>query len=72
MRSINKCRLYLQELTLADIYECNGKDVCKKAHTGIRHVAISGKTYYSGLKMLEKGHKSGMDYGRAPGFMDKK
>ena len=36
IRTINKCRLYLQVLTLADIYDSGGKNVCKNVREGHR------------------------------------
>ena len=37
IRNINKCRLYLRVLTLADIYECNGRIIYQKTLNGNRH-----------------------------------
>lgn len=36
IRTINKCRIYLQVLTLADIYDSGGRNVCKHIREGHR------------------------------------
>ena len=36
IRSINKCRIFLQVLTLADIYDRGGKNICANIRTGTR------------------------------------
>ena len=34
IRNINKCRIYLQVLTLADIYDSSGRSICTNIRDG--------------------------------------